>query len=54
MKTLKYSNGREERIVTRIIGDKRHTVIEKKLNKNVEETEEFFQNFDESKKINLI
>lgn len=40
--------------MTRIIGDKSHSVIEKK-NKNVlEETEEFFQNFDHGKIINYI
>ena len=39
--------------MTRIIGDKSHSVIEKK-NKNVlEETEEFFKNFDHGK-INYI
>lgn len=48
IKTFKNSDGKEEKTVTRIIGDKMHSVVEKKTNKNIiEETEEIFQNFDE-------
>ena len=35
--------------VTRIMGDKSHSVIEKKNKNTIEETEEYFQNFDHDK-----
>ncbi|CAF0749398.1 unnamed protein product [Brachionus calyciflorus] len=48
VKTIRNSDGHEETTVTRIIGDKAHSLIEKKTKKGVEETEEVFQNFDEN------
>lgn len=44
---MRNSEGQEEKTVTRIIGDKAHSVIEKKANNQVQETEEIFHNFDE-------
>lgn len=54
IKTTRNSDGKEVKTVTRIIGDKSHSVIEKKNKNVIEETEEFFQNFDHGKIINLI
>lgn len=48
-KTVRNSDGQEEKTVTRIIGDKAHSVIEKKVNNQLQETEEIFHNFDEDK-----
>lgn len=39
--------------MTRIIGDKAHSVIEKKVNNQLQETEEIFHNFDEGKNTNV-
>jgi hypothetical protein len=52
IKTTRNSDGKEVKTVTRIIGDKSHSVIEKKNKNVIEETEEFFQNFDHGKIIN--
>lgn len=48
MTTTRDSNGKEETRVTRIIGDKSHSLIERKEADGVKETEEIFNNFDES------
>jgi len=50
IQTQRDSSGREKTTVTRIIGDKAHTVVEKKSpSGSVEETEEFYKNFDSEK-----
>ena len=51
IRTVRNSDGKEEKTVTRIINDKKHSVIEKKQNDVVQETEELFENFNESKKL---
>jgi hypothetical protein len=43
------SEGKEVKTVTRIIGEKMHSVVEKRNKNGIEETEEFFQNFDHGK-----
>lgn len=49
IKTEKSSDGAERTTTTRIIGDKSHTLVEKKVKGQVQETEEFFENFDHGK-----
>ena len=50
IKTERSSDGVERKTITRIIGDKSHTLVEKKSNGQVQETEEFYNNFDHGKK----
>ncbi|RNA26253.1 accessory gland [Brachionus plicatilis] len=52
IKTVRNSDGIEEKTVTRMIGDKIHSVVEKKSNKGIDETEEIFQNFDKIDEFN--
>lgn len=50
IKSQKNSDGNEEKTITRIIGEKSHTIIEKRnKNGNIEETEEYFTNIDHDK-----
>ena len=48
VRTTRNSDGSEEKKIIRIIGDKAHSIIEKKDSKGQMETEEIFENFDES------
>ncbi len=48
VRTTRHSDGSEEKKTTRIMGEKAHSVIEKIDSKGQMETEEIFENFDES------
>ena len=48
---MRDSDGKEVKTVTRIIGEKMHSVVEKRNKNVIEETEEFFQNFDHGKHV---
>jgi hypothetical protein len=48
IKTVKDSSGKEETVTRRIMGDKMHSITEKREKDAVKETEENFQNFSES------
>ena len=48
IKTIRNSDGKEETVVKRIIGDKMHAVTEKRNKEGVRETEELFHNMNES------
>lgn len=53
IKTVKSSDGNEEKTIIRTIGDKSHTLVEKTSeNGTVQETEEFFKNFNKVEEFN--
>ncbi len=54
IKTFKSSDGKEQTIVTRSLGDQTHTVIEKKTDGKLQETEELFENIDHGNFITII